>query len=112
MKLADGAERRRGLRIRQSRPVKVFDARTGRYHAAVTCDVSSSGLQVDLPARCFAEVGHSLRVHVGTGHAGQPLANRRQMIPAKIVWLRRGGEGRLRAGLEFMSHIACQLEAA
>ncbi|HLL88744.1 MAG TPA: hypothetical protein VK324_05535, partial [Tepidisphaeraceae bacterium] len=45
-----GSERRRGLRIRQARPVKVFEPTACRYFGGQTCDVSATGLRLELPA--------------------------------------------------------------
>ena len=59
-----------------------------------------------------------LTIHVGLSRTGDPLANRRQMIPARVVWVNRqlgGGKarpGRLEAGVEFLSSIAAHLDAA
>ena len=47
---AVASERRRGLRIRQSRPVKVLEPLTARYIGGQTRDVSSTGLRIELPA--------------------------------------------------------------
>ena len=38
-------ERRRGLRIRQNRPVKVYEPTSARYFGGQTCDISSTGLR-------------------------------------------------------------------
>jgi hypothetical protein len=111
------AERRRGLRIRQNRPVKVFDATAGRYFGGQTCDVSSTGLKIELPPGMPVKAGKVITIHVGLSEAGQPLANRRAMIPAKIVWVDRGVDHRtekprLTAGVEFVANIAAHLDAA
>jgi len=56
-----------------------------------------------------------LNVHVGLSVQGQSLANRRQMISARVVWVEReigGNGGRLMAGVEFISSIAAHLDAA
>jgi hypothetical protein len=115
--VADGAERRRGLRIRQDRPVKVFDATASRYFGGKTRDVSSTGLKIELPAGMPVRPGNVITIHVGLSEAGQPLANRRAMIPAKIVWVDRGfdhktDKPRLTAGVEFVASIAAHLDAA
>lgn len=110
---ASVAERRRGLRIRQNRPVKVFDAAANRYFGGQTCDVSSTGLKIELPASMPVTAGKTITIHVGLSEKGQPLANRRAMIPAKIVWVNRGGEkSRVTAGVEFVASIAAHLDAA
>src|SRR4051812_38898193 len=115
--LATGAERRRGLRIRQNRPVKVFDAAANRYFGGQTCDVSSTGLKIELPPFMPVQEGKVITIHVGLSEAGQPLANRRAMIPAKIVWVdrtvdRKTDKPRVTAGVEFVASIAAHLDAA
>ena len=109
------AERRRGLRIRQSRPVKVLEPLSARYIGGQTRDVSSTGLRIELPASTAIRAGSTLSIHVGANEHGQTLANRRSMIPARIVWIDRrieDGQGTLTAGVEFVSSIAAHLDAA
>ncbi len=110
----DGAERRRGLRIRQNRPVKVYEPTTSRYFGGQTEDVSATGLRIELPAWAPVRPGELLSIHVGLSHRGESLANRRQMIPARVVWVNRrpGKAARLEAGVEFLSGIAAHLDAA
>jgi PilZ domain-containing protein len=111
---ADTVERRRGLRIRESRPVKIFDAAAARYFGGRTEDISATGLRVELPSFAPVEPGDTLSVHVGLNERGQGLANRRQMIPARVVWVDRSrpmGAG-IEAGIEFLASIAAHLDAA
>ena len=111
----DGCERRRGLRIRQERPVKVYEPATSRYFGGQTEDICSTGLRIELPASAPVRPGKVLTVHVGVSTSGQTLANRRQMIPAKVVWVDRRSKfdtGRLIAGIEFLASIAAHLDAA
>ena len=111
----EGAERRRGLRIRQMRPIKVLEPTSSRYFGGQTEDVSSTGLRIELPASMPVRPGKVLSVHVGVNSDGQTLANRRQMIPAKVVWVDRRSKfdhGRLVAGIEFLASIAAHLDAA
>src|SRR6187402_2602312 len=86
---AEATERRRGLRIRQNRPIKVYEPTTSRYFGGQTEDVSVTGLRVELPAYAPVRVGEVLSIHVGLNPSGQTLANRRQMIPARVVWISR-----------------------
>ena len=44
-----GTERRRGLRIRTSRPVKVFEPAASRYFGGETRDISTTGLRIAPP---------------------------------------------------------------
>ena len=108
------AERRRGLRVRQHRPVKIFEPTSSRYFGGQTEDVSSTGLRVELPAYAPVRPGECLNIHVGLSQHGQTLANRRQMIPAKVVWVTRSTriDGKLEAGLEFLAGIAVRRDAA
>jgi hypothetical protein len=111
----EGIERRRGLRIRQNRPVKVFDAAAARYFGGRTEDISATGLRIELPAFAPLQPGDTLSIHVGLNDLGQKLANRRQMIPARVVWVNRDDKrirGRIEAGVEFLSTIAAHLDAA
>jgi hypothetical protein len=109
------AERRRGLRIRQNRPVKIFDPTSTRYFAGQTCDVSSTGLRVELPPSMPVRTGNVINIHVGLSEAGEPLANRRSMLPARVVWLARrlqNGKPKMTVGVEFVSSISAHLDAA
>ena len=109
-----GTERRRGLRIRQNRPVKVYEPTTSRYFGGQTEDISATGLRVELPAYVPVRVGEVLSIHVGLSDAGQTLANRRSMVPARVVWVNRARriDGKLETGVEFLSSIAAHLDAA
>src|SRR5256885_776921 len=109
-----GTERRRGLRIRTSRPVKVFEPAASRYFGGETRDISTTGLRIELPAFAPIGEGETLNIHVSPGKSGA-LANRRQMMPARVVWVDRTDSirtGRICAGVEFLASIAAQLDAA
>lgn len=111
----DGIERRRGLRVRQQRPVKVFASTAAKYFGGQTEDISATGLRIELPRHAPLESGDTLNVHVGLNPAGEPLANRRQMIPARVVWVNRQDNritGRIEIGIEFLTSIAARLDAA
>ena len=106
-------ERRRGLRIRQTRPVKIFEPALGRYYGGQTEDFSSTGLRVELPISAPVRPGKLLNIHVG--QSSQQLAPRRQMLPARIVWVERlphQARARLLAGLELLGAAAAQIDAA
>ena len=108
-------ERRRGLRVRQHRPVKVFEPLGSRYFGGQTEDVSSTGLRIELPAYAAVCPGETLSIHVGLSQRGETLANRRQMIPVRVVWVNRNAAattGKLEAGVEFMANIAARRDAA
>jgi hypothetical protein len=110
-----GVERRRGLRIAQNRPIKVYEPTIARYFGGQTHDVSATGLRIELPMSSPVQRGKLLSIHVGIGDSGQPLANRRSMIPARVVWIDRDvtrTDGRMSAGVEFLASIAAHLDAA
>ncbi|HYO09725.1 MAG TPA: PilZ domain-containing protein [Tepidisphaeraceae bacterium] len=109
----EAAERRRGLRVPQARPVKVYDASEAKYFGGQTADVSATGLRIQLPASAAVEPGKVVGVHVGLTSAGSALPNRRQMIPARVVWVDRSfTRGHVLAGIEFITSIAAHLDAA
>jgi hypothetical protein len=108
-------ERRRGLRVPQQRPVKVFEPTIARYFGGQTHDISATGLRIELPASTPVWPGRVLNVHVGLSGDGQSLANRKHMMPVRVVWVDRTGATetrRLTAGVEFLSSIAAHLDAA
>ena len=59
-------------------------------------------------------VGEILNIHVGLSQSGQTLANRRSMVPARVIWVNRARriDGKLETGVEFLSSIAAHLDAA
>ena len=109
-----GSERRRGLRIQQNRPIKVLDTIAGKYFGGQTRDVSATGLQIELPLHATVRTGETLNIHVGLSSRGETLANRRQMIPARVVWVNRASfaSKTLTAGVEFAATIGAQRDAA
>ena len=77
----------------------------------------STGLRIELPAFATVREGETLCIHVGLSRKGQSLANRRHMMPARVVWVRRCGSrpgrpGTIEAGVEFSSSISALLDAA
>jgi hypothetical protein len=60
--------------------------------------------------------GKLLSIHVGLSESGHALANRRNMIPARVVWVSRPPQaadtGNMSVGVEFISNISAQLDAA
>jgi hypothetical protein len=69
---------------------------------------------VELPAYAPVRVGEVLSIHVGLSASGQSLAHRRQMLPARVVWVNRARrfDAKLEAGVEFLASIAAHLDAA
>jgi hypothetical protein len=109
---AKATERRRGLRIRQARPIKLYEPAGARYFGGQTEDISATGLRIELPASVPVLPGNVVNVHVGLNRYGHALANRKSMIPAKIVWIDRSDRTRVTAGVEFIASIAARLDAA
>lgn len=108
----DSQERRRGLRIRQTRPVKVFIPSAARFVGGQTQDISSTGLRLELPRSAPLRQGGLLNVHVGLDGTGSTLAYRRQMLPARIIWVDREDSTKLIAGVELLASVAAGLDAA
>jgi hypothetical protein len=110
----DSTERRRGLRIRQSRPVKVLDMLGGRFFGGQTRDVSATGMRLELPVDAQVQVGATLHIHVGATAGGDTLPNRRSVLPVRVVWVRagRGLDRALTAGVELATTISSQRYAA
>lgn len=106
------SERRRGLRISQERPIKLYEPWSTRYIGGQTHDISATGLRIELPISSPIKPGKLVSIHVGLSSHGESLANRRQMIPARVVWVERGAGTRLTAGVEFIASIAAHLDAA
>jgi len=108
-------ERRRGMRVRQSRTVKIFEPIAGRYVGGRTIDLSSQGLRVELPARAGLRQGEIVKVHVGTASGTGAVASRRPMVTARVVWL-TAKKNTLRptlvAGLEFECDIDSKIQVA
>ena len=112
---ASWADRRRGLRVNQIRPVKVYEPTACRYLAGRTEDVSVTGMRIRMPRSAPLLPGTILAVHVGLDGAGQPLVNRREMMPARVVWVDRESDPdgpSLHAGIEWVANIAAALDAA
>ena len=106
-------ERRRGLRIRQARPIRVFDPTSARYFGGQTEDISATGLRVELPATSSLHAGDVINVHVGLNRDGSCLPNRKHMMPARVVWVDRTlARDFAVVGLEFLASIAAHLDAA
>jgi hypothetical protein len=100
-------ERRRGLRIRQARPVRVYEGGNGRYFGGETEDISSTGLRILLPAAAVLRPGRLISLHVGT----TTIAG--AMRPAKVVWFVRGQSlDFMVAGVELLACASAQLKAA
>jgi hypothetical protein len=114
-RMPSGSERRRGLRIQQERPIKVYAPSACRFISGSTLDVSVTGLRILLPASAPVRPGSMLAIHVGLNKSGEPLINRREMMPAKVVWVENDftdNRQAISAGVEFTASIAAHLDAA
>src|SRR4051794_36362241 len=101
------AERRRGLRIRQARPIRVYEPTSARYFGGQTEDISATGLRIELPATSALLAGNVISVHVGLNRDGSCLPNRKHMMPARVVWVDRSlPRGFALVGVEFLANIA------
>ena len=109
-----GRERRRGLRIEQNRPIKAFIPSAARFVGGRTRDISATGLRLELPRSTPLQTGSLLNLHVGLDSGGSPLVNRRQMLPARIVWIdrRESAGSTVLAGIEFIASMAVRADAA
>lgn len=98
-------DRRRAPRVSQQRPVRVYEPAASRFFGGQTLNVSSTGLQVEFPPFVQLSPGRLVHVHIGIEEGGRPLANRRSMVPARVVWSTQVTEGRecVRVGFEFLS---------
>src|SRR3954469_4597101 len=83
------AERRRGLRIRQARPIRVDEPSGARYFGGQTEDISATPRRTDRPTSVQLQPGKGVSVHVGMNRDGSILPNRRQMMSARVVWIDR-----------------------
>ena len=75
----------------------------------VFLDLSGEVVEKDL------KPGEVLLVHVGQNRGGAALANRKSMIPTRVVWMKRETDLRgavVTAGLEFSVAIEARLDAA
>jgi len=106
-------ERRRGFRIRQERPIKVFDPESSKYVGGRTQDVSASGLRLELPIASPILPGRLVHVHVGVSQGLEGLAQRHGMLPARVVWIDRGDGGpNMTAGVEIVAGVLAAADAA
>src|SRR6185437_1249524 len=97
-------ERRRGLRIRQARPIQVYAFAGNSYFGGRTEDISATGLRIELPSSATVNPGKMISVHVGLNIEGVALPNRRQMMPARVVWVDRAfSRGYAVVGVEFIT---------
>jgi len=91
----------------------MYDPGSAKYFGGQTEDIGATGLRVELPTSAALFPGKVINVHVGLNRDGSSLPNRKQMIPARIVWVDRSfTRGFAIAGVEFVTSIAAHLDAA
>ena len=90
-----------------------------RVSCSILVAVSPTGTSAEQEDAAHAampvKAGKLVSIHVGLNELGQPLANRRQMIPARVVWVDRPESMATRtvmAGIEFLASISAKLDAA
>jgi hypothetical protein len=99
-------DRRRAVRLAQQRPVKVYEPAASRFFPGQTRNVSATGLQLEFPQFVQLRPGRLINVHIGIETGGQPLANRRSMVPARVVWMNTDAESqKLVVGVEFLTYV-------
>ena len=102
---SDGSERRRRQRLAVHKSVKLFDPVSGRYFAGHTCDVSQSGLCLELPAKLPARAGGTASLCVAGDCTG--LMSRSEMLDVRFVWVSRDhNTGRATCGVELLADTA------
>ena len=105
-------ERRRRPRARVSKTVKLHDPASGRYFSGHTCDVSDSGLRLELPAKLPALMGATASLFIAEpGSRG--FVGHVEMLPVRFVWVRRDARtGTSTCGVEILADTAGAREAA
>lgn len=76
--------RRAHPRFRVLRPCKIYDVRSGKYHAADTRDISRGGMLLDLPRSIGVTVDDELLIGIADKRR-QPLLRTSEMVRAKVV---------------------------
>ena len=110
---AEYTERRRRPRTVTERTVKLYDPTSGRYFAGHTCDVSETGLRLELPAKLPARAGATACVYIAPAIAGGAFISHTQMLPVRYVWVRRDPRtGRATCGVQILADTASQRDAA
>ncbi|HEX8325529.1 MAG TPA: PilZ domain-containing protein [Tepidisphaeraceae bacterium] len=82
--VSQSTDRRRDERFDDRRLVQLFEPFSGQFFAGLTCNVSSAGICVRLPAEINLRAGRFVTVH-GAGDVG-PRGGRQGPITARVVW--------------------------
>lgn len=88
MRLTPSDDRRAAPRIACEHSIKLHDARSRRYIAGRTCDLSRTGMRLEVPAWTPIVPGASVSVYVAQDRP--QLAEQSAMTPARVVWIDRG----------------------
>ncbi|HMO27490.1 MAG TPA: PilZ domain-containing protein, partial [Tepidisphaeraceae bacterium] len=86
----DTDDRRADPRVVCEHAIKLHDARSRRYIAGRTCDLSSTGMRLEVPAWAPIELGAAVSVYVAEDRPR--LAPHSAMKPARVVWIDRGND--------------------
>jgi len=101
-------DRRVHPRSAVERPVKLFDTRSGKYHAGSTCDISVGGVLIEMPHTLPCRPGDDVLLGIAQKRR-EPLLRRNDMIRAKVVRMMHTENGRLLLAAEFPPHMAMPL---
>lgn len=98
-------DRRAHRRTRVKRPGKLYDPRADKYYPCSTCDVSASGVLLELESSIAARPGDMMQVGIAETRR-QPLLRHHTMAEATVVRLLRGEDGRVLLAAEFADRLA------
>jgi hypothetical protein len=77
-------DRRRHQRIEMQRPCKIYDPRSGKYHAGQTRDLSHGGMLLEIPRLLELKPGD--RVHVGVAMTRRhAILQSKEMVETIVV---------------------------
>lgn len=94
-------DRRAHPRVPMSRPGKIFDPRSGKYHPAELRDLSHGGMLLDLPHLRAFRPGDVVLVGLAEKRR-EPLLKRQDMIRAEVVRSLGTPCGRTLIAVEFL----------
>ncbi|MBC7834529.1 MAG: PilZ domain-containing protein [Phycisphaerales bacterium] len=94
-----GRDRRLHARQPVDRPGTVFRRSTLRYAAALTCDISTGGVLLELQTPRPVRLGEE--VEVGIAWTRSPVISRAALVEGKVVRVTDLGDNRQRVAVEF-----------
>jgi hypothetical protein len=101
-------DRRRHQRLNIQRPVKLFDPNSGKYHLGSTCDLSVSGVLIELTHAIGVRPGDEILLGIAQKRR-QPLLRHDDMVRAKVVRTISTVGGRMLLAAEFPPGAALPL---